>query len=160
MDNCRLTKRTYGEGIQCRTDNDRPNRTTRTALLRTHLSGRFARVARVVYTVTILFALCSYPHMYDLTRVLVSYTEDTMKLKAVAKFDSIPVSSMPNESFAVAVNGFKGEVFFRNIAGIHGLTSPRYWPSRYITDKDKTTAYIPEFDVVVLKAGATVSLED
>lgn len=81
-----------------------------------------------------------------------------MKLTVSDKpFWSIPVQDMADGQFAVAINGrLKGEIFFRNVAGLHGLTESRYWPSAYTLKTEH--AYMPDFDVRLLTAEDIITL--
>jgi hypothetical protein len=58
----------------------------------------------------------------------------------------VPISELPNGTLAIAINGgFKGELFYKNVAGIIGISVDRYWASAYM---EKTTrAYVPNFYV-------------
>ena len=56
----------------------------------------------------------------------------------------IRADEMPEGSLAIAVGGeFSGELFYRNIAGIVGISHDRYWPSAYMTKAERE--YVPSF---------------
>lgn len=60
----------------------------------------------------------------------------------------VPVSEMVDGQMGVAVAGeFRGELFFKNVAGLHGVSKNRYWPSEYMHREmgKKNSAYMPEF---------------
>lgn len=84
-----------------------------------------------------------------------------MKLTVTSqKLEIIPLRDMRHTQFAVAVNGqFKGEVFYCNVAGIHGLTEDRYWPSAYIAGKTDGYVYTPDFDVQLLQEGDILTIK-
>lgn len=48
---------------------------------------------------------------------------------------------LPDGAMCVVLTGqFQGEVFFKNVAGVHSLTCNRYWPSEYINRNSKDSA--------------------
>jgi hypothetical protein len=56
----------------------------------------------------------------------------------------IRADEMPNGTLAIAIGGeFSGELFYRNVAGIVGISRDRYWPSAYMANLER--AYIPDF---------------
>lgn len=74
---------------------------------------------------------------------------------------SLSVRDMKYGDFAVVSSGeFSGEVVFKNIAGVHGLTTHRYWPSQYIAEHSNghTYEYLPEFSVILLQPNDTLTV--
>ena len=77
----------------------------------------------------------------------------------------IPASEMKDGDFGILVTGeFAGDVLYRNVAGFHGLTKDRYWPSQYIEDNTKKGkngnpsiySYMPQDHVRLLQVGETL----
>lgn len=73
---------------------------------------------------------------------------------------TVPVSELPEGEMGVAVNEFKGEVFYRNVLGIHGLSKNRCWPSDYAVRDRNVHNYMPNFLVQVLEPGDTITVEE
>jgi hypothetical protein len=85
-----------------------------------------------------------------------------MRITAVSALkDEISVHAMQDSDIGIAVNGdMVGEVFFRNIAGVHGLTIGRYWPSDFALNHGSTakrSEYTPDFNVRLLVVGDTLT---
>jgi hypothetical protein len=54
------------------------------------------------------------------------------------KIEVSPVSAdltlrdLPDGALAIVLDGeFKGELFYKNVAGLHSISGNRYWPSAY-----------------------------
>lgn len=86
-----------------------------------------------------------------------------LKLELQVPSDATPVKDMKQGTFAVVVTvpqgglggsleHMLGEIIFRNVAGWHGLTGDRYWPSDYALSNTliPRVEYVPDFGVVVL----------
>lgn len=75
--------------------------------------------------------------------------------------DSIDISEMQDNDFALAIEGqYQGEVFYKNVAGIHGLTDGRYWPSEFIEqERGRASAYVPKIRVRLFKAGDILTIQ-
>lgn len=88
-----------------------------------------------------------------------------MKLIASTHTSAIPASEMKEGDIGVVVSDyFAGEVMFRNIAGWHSLTEPRFWPSKYIVETRNgkpydTTSYVPNCKVQLLEFEQVIAQE-
>ena len=72
---------------------------------------------------------------------------------------TVSTSEMANNTFGIAISGeFKGELFYHNVAGLHGITTDRYWPSDYINGKCGDHGYIPNFSVQLLEPSDTLTV--
>ena len=81
-----------------------------------------------------------------------NYSVKTDKTKAVLIHD------LPEGTLAVAVDsGFAGELFYKNVAGVVGISKNRYWPSAYVLKTDK--CYLPEFNVQPVEKEVTILTE-
>jgi hypothetical protein len=83
-----------------------------------------------------------------------------MRMQLVLKnLNEIKASDMLDGSFGIITDGqFAGEIVFRNVAGLHGLTGNRYWPSEYIErhSDNACRSSQPDFKVRVLEDGDTL----
>jgi hypothetical protein len=71
----------------------------------------------------------------------------------------VSISELKDGTLAIATNGeFKGELFYRNVAGVVGISGNRYWPSMYMS-KD-SHPYIPDFDVRPITGGITITIQE
>lgn len=71
-----------------------------------------------------------------------------MKMQLKLKQDSIeifPVNELAWGQFAIGVGDFSGEIFYRNVAGLIGLSADRFWADPDYTKKRGD--YIPTFTV-------------
>lgn len=49
-----------------------------------------------------------------------------------SKETQLTLRDIKHGELAVVTDGdFKGELFFKNVIGLHGITQDRYWPSSY-----------------------------
>ena len=70
----------------------------------------------------------------------------------------IPISDLPDGTLAIATDGqFLGELFYKNVAGVIGITQDRYWPSAYMA---KDRSYTPYFNVRAVKGSITIKLRE
>jgi hypothetical protein len=88
-------------------------------------------------------------------------TTQKLKVNFAVVPEIVPVGMMPENVFGVAIDGqFAGELFMRNVAGIHGLQGNRYWPSEYMGAVSKNNhAYTPVFNVRLLAKGDVIEVE-
>jgi hypothetical protein len=87
-------------------------------------------------------------------------------MKLIAKVfapRTIKASEMKDGDIGIGVSDFVGEIFFRNVAGLHNIggDSQRYWPSEYIEHRrgSKHIPYMPEFSVQLFVTGDTITVE-
>ena len=71
----------------------------------------------------------------------------------------VPISELPDGTLAIATDGrFIGELFYKNVAGVVGISSDRYWPSAYMAKNPHQ--YIPYFNVRAVSGNITISVQD
>lgn len=47
----------------------------------------------------------------------------------------VTLAEIPDGSLAIVLDGeFKGELFFKNVSGLHSISRNRYWESDYIAN--------------------------
>lgn len=89
-------------------------------------------------------------------------------MKLIAKVfapRTIKASEMKDGDIGVGVSDFVGEIFFRNVAGLHSVggdsDSQRYWTSEYIEHQrgSKHSPYMPHFSVQLFVTGDTITVE-
>lgn len=68
---------------------------------------------------------------------------------------------LPSGRFAVGLpgTGFEDELFYANVAGFHGLSADRYWPSDYIERDQPVKTGRPDFLVRIIEQGESFTIE-
>ena len=71
--------------------------------------------------------------------------------------DLVCISEVPNGTLVIAGAGeeFAGELFYKNVAGIIGISNDRYWPSEYMRG-----TYQPNFKVRIVTGSITITREN